>query len=159
MGPQLGLVWVSAEYPLKLILVCVLFCFVWCRWTIFSGFLNSFTHIVKGCFTDTGAIMRYRSISPIHQWNKYPTMHHFVTSVTHNTQLCIRNVHVCAFLLQSGALLDVGLVHCGICEMDLLISTKTRQNTTNYNPFTRAVESLILEAILQMVHEPMTEIL
>ena len=39
--------------------------------------------------------------------DKYPTIHHFVTEM-------------CTFLLQSGALWDMGLVHCGIYEMDLL---------------------------------------
>ena len=28
--------------------------------------------------------------------------------------------HVCTFLLQNGGLWDVGLVHCGICEVNLL---------------------------------------
>ena len=37
----------------------------------------------------------------------YPTMHHFVTEMS----------HVCTFLLQNGALWDICLMHCGICEM------------------------------------------
>ena len=37
-------------------------------------------------------------------------MHHFVT------EMCTR---VCTFLLQNGALWDVCLMHCGICEMGL----------------------------------------
>ena len=48
-----------------------------------------------------------RLISQIHNApEKYATMHHFVTKM-------------CTFLLQSGALWDMGLVHCGIYEMDL----------------------------------------
>ena len=38
---------------------------------------------------------------------KYPTMHHFVTEV-------------CTFLLQNGALWDMGLGHSCICATDLL---------------------------------------
>ena len=45
-------------------------------------------------------------IDPSHQSNNaldiYPTMHHFETEM-------------CTFLLQSGALWDMGLMHCGIC--------------------------------------------
>ena len=41
-----------------------------------------------------------RSVSQIPQRIKHPTMHHFVTEM-------------CTFLLQSGALRDMGLVHCG----------------------------------------------
>ena len=36
----------------------------------------------------------------------YPTMHHFVTEMY-------------TFLLQNGALLDIFLMHCGICEIGL----------------------------------------
>ena len=41
-------------------------------------------------------------------------MHHFVTEM-------------CTFLLQNGALRDMGLVHCGICEMGLLKENPTAQ--------------------------------
>ena len=50
------------------------------------------------------------SIDPSHKSQNasvpYPTMHHFVTEI-------------CTFLLQNGALWDICLMHCGICEMDL----------------------------------------
>ena len=49
----------------------------------------------------------YSPISQIPQCIKYPTVHNFATEM-------------CTFLLQNGALWDMGLVHCGICEMDLL---------------------------------------
>ena len=39
--------------------------------------------------------------TPHNALDKYPTMHHFVTEM-------------CTFLLQNGALWDMGLVHCGI---------------------------------------------
>ena len=42
-------------------------------------------------------------ISKMHQINN-PTMQHFVTEL-------------CTLLLKSGTLCDMGLVHCGICEM------------------------------------------
>ena len=42
--------------------------------------------------------------------NKYPTMHHSVTEM-------------CTFLLQNGALWDMGLVHHGICVTGLIEST------------------------------------
>ena len=38
--------------------------------------------------------------------DRYPTMHDFVTKM-------------CTFMSQSGALWDMRLVHCGICEIDL----------------------------------------
>ena len=41
-----------------------------------------------------------------------------IRQISHNTSVCNRNVHT--FLLQSGALWDIILVHCGICEMVLL---------------------------------------
>ena len=40
--------------------------------------------------------------------------------ICHNAPLGNRNVHVCIFLLQSGALWDICQIHCGICEMSLL---------------------------------------
>ena len=51
-----------------------------------------------------------RSISQIPQCTS-PT--------SHNAPFCYRNVHMCTFLLQSGALWDICLMHCGICEMGL----------------------------------------
>ena len=38
----------------------------------------------------------------------YPTIHHFGTEM-------------CAFLFQSGALWDMGQMHCGICEIGLFV--------------------------------------
>ena len=53
------------------------------------------------------------AIDPSHKsqgtLNKYPTMHHFVTEM-------------CTFLLQNGASWAVGLVYCGICETNVVIS-------------------------------------
>ena len=40
---------------------------------------------------------------------KYPTMDYFVCA------------HVCTFLLQSGVLWDMRMVHCWICAIGLLI--------------------------------------
>ena len=40
--------------------------------------------------------------------------------MSHNAPFCNRNVHVCTFLLQNGALWDIYLMHCGICETGLL---------------------------------------
>ena len=42
-----------------------------------------------------------------------------ISHISHNAPFCNRNVHMCTFLLQKGALWDMGLVHCGICEMGL----------------------------------------
>ena len=57
----------------------------------------------------------------------------YIRQISHNAPLCNRNVHIsvhmCTFLLQSGALWDMGLVHCGICEMDLF----WYQTATNLN--------------------------
>ena len=50
------------------------------------------------------------SIDPFHKSHNapvpYPTIHHFVAEM-------------CTFLLQKGALWDICLMHCGICEMGL----------------------------------------
>ena len=35
----------------------------------------------------------------------------------HDAPFCNKNVHMCAHLLQNGALWDICLMHCGICEM------------------------------------------
>ena len=40
--------------------------------------------------------------------------------ISHNPPLCNRNVHVCTFLLQNGALWYIFLMHCGICELGLV---------------------------------------
>ena len=53
------------------------------------------------------AYCHYIPITQITQYIKYPTMHHVVTEM-------------CTFLLQHGALWDMGLVHCGICTTGLL---------------------------------------
>ena len=37
--------------------------------------------------------------------------------ISHNATLCNRNVHMCTFLLQNGALWDMGLMHCGTCTI------------------------------------------
>ena len=38
----------------------------------------------------------------------------FIRQISHNALFCNRNVHTCTFLLQNGALWDMGLVNCGI---------------------------------------------
>ena len=43
-----------------------------------------------------------------------------ICAISHNATFCDRNVHMCAHLLQNGALWDICLVHCGICEIGLL---------------------------------------
>ena len=40
--------------------------------------------------------------------------------ISHNAPFCNRNVHMCTFLLQNGALWDICLMHCKSCEMGLL---------------------------------------
>ena len=42
-----------------------------------------------------------------------PIMHQ---KKSHNAPFCNRDVHTCAFLLQNGALWDMGLAHCGIWQ-------------------------------------------
>ena len=55
----------------------------------------------------------YMAIDLIHKSHNapvpHPTMHHFLTEM-------------CIFLLQNGALWDIFVIHCGICEMVLLSS-------------------------------------
>ena len=46
----------------------------------------------------------------------YPTMHHFATE-KYTLHHCV--IEICTFLLQNGALWDMGLGHCGICEISL----------------------------------------
>ena len=43
-------------------------------------------------------------------------------STSHNAPLCNRNIyiHTCTFLLRNGALWDICLMHCGICEIPLV---------------------------------------
>ena len=48
----------------------------------------------------------------------FETIHH--QNLTTHKQKC---AYMCTFLLQSGALWDIGLEHCGICETDLLTFT------------------------------------
>ena len=54
-------------------------------------------------------------IDPFHKSHNapelYPTMHQFVT------EMC---THVHISVKKTGALWDICLMHCGICEMDLL---------------------------------------
>ena len=71
------------------------------HWRIYASLaLNELTTITD-CFP---------WIDPSHKSHNvlvpYPTIHHFVT-------------YVCTFLLQSGAMWDIFLMHCGICEMGL----------------------------------------
>ena len=40
--------------------------------------------------------------------------------ISHNAPFCNRNLHVCAFLLQNGALWDMCLMHFVVCVMGLL---------------------------------------
>ena len=47
-----------------------------------------------------------------------------IRQISHNAPLCNRNVHTCTFLLQNGALWDMGLVYCGICVTGLLLHLK-----------------------------------
>ena len=60
--------------------------------------------------------------------------------ISHNASFSNRSVYVCRFLLQNGAFWDTYLMHCGICEMDLLptwkwnmIATWTWRNDISYN--------------------------
>ena len=54
-------------------------------------------------------LVYYRHIWGTPQFIKYPTMHHFVT------KMC-----TCTLMLQNGAMWDIWLMHCGICEIGLL---------------------------------------
>ena len=63
-----------------------------------------------------------RPISQIPQCIRY---------VSHNASFCNRNVHVCTFLLQNGALWDMGPVHCGICATGL-IDRRDKLQYTNF---------------------------
>ena len=49
-----------------------------------------------------------------------PTVHH--TNIPQCTILKSKCAHMCTFRLQNGALCDLGLVHCRICEIGLLFS-------------------------------------
>ena len=66
---------------------------------------------------------KFSRIDPSHNshnaLDKHPTMHHFVKEMCTCTCVCA-HAHVCTFLLQNGALWDMGLVHCGICSTTLL---------------------------------------
>ena len=41
-------------------------------------------------------------------------------SISHNEPICNRNIYLRALLLQNGALWDIFLLNCGICEIGLL---------------------------------------
>ena len=56
---------------------------------------------------------------------KYPTMHHFVT------EMCTR-VHIS--VTKNVALWDMALLHSGICEVGLLISSETIENGSIFVP-------------------------
>ena len=59
---------------------------------------------------------------PIHLNNSISQIPLCIRQISHNAPLCNRNVHVCTFLLQKGALWDMGPVHHGICEIGLFIA-------------------------------------
>ena len=48
--------------------------------------------------------------------------------ISHNAPFCNRNVHMCTFLLQNGALGDICLMCCGICEMGLSCASSYLSN-------------------------------
>ena len=73
---------------------------------------------VQWLMTTAGTVHVYRPISQIPQCIKYPTVHHFVTEMF-------------TFLLQNGALWDMGLVHFGICTTNLLVFAHWRKTSTN----------------------------
>ena len=43
-----------------------------------------------------------------------------IIQISHNAPFCNRNVHAYAHCVTNGAMWDMGLVHCGICEIALL---------------------------------------
>ena len=54
----------------------------------------------------------------IHRWlNGLVKIPQCTSPISHNAPFCNRNVHVCTFLFQNGALWDNWLMHCGICEV------------------------------------------
>ena len=59
-----------------------------------------------------------RPISQPPQW---------ICIVSHKATFCNRNIHVCTFLLQNGALWDIRPSHCRICEMGLLKKRKRKK--------------------------------
>ena len=52
-----------------------------------------------------------------------PQIPQCTSTLSHYAPLCNKCAHVCAFLLKSGALWDLYLMHCEICEMGLYIYT------------------------------------
>ena len=46
---------------------------------------------------------------------------HCTSPTSRNAPFCNRNVHMCTFLLQNGALCDIYLMHCGISKIVLFI--------------------------------------
>ena len=69
-----------------------------------------FTYILQDYFNETS-----HNTSVI-----YPTMHHFVTEM-------------CTFLLQSGALWDMGWMHWEICDMEHFASLTINYGISNTN--------------------------
>ena len=55
----------------------------------------------------------------VHAWS-HKSHNAPCSPISRNAPLCNRNVHACTFLLQSGALWDICLMHCGICEIGLM---------------------------------------
>ena len=73
---------------------------------------------LSSCDLLTSYVSRRKQRVKINQSNKspkapvsYPTIHHFGTQM-------------CTFLFQSGVLLSIGQVHCGISEIGLLEAMK-----------------------------------
>ena len=79
-------------------------------WSILKAYCKNMT------IDDTLGIIVFCRIDPSHKSHNalvlYPTIHYFVTEM-------------CTFLLQSGALWDICLMHCGICLMNQLLWWKS----------------------------------
>ena len=58
-----------------------------------------------------------------------------IGQIPHSAQFCNRNVNMCTFLLQNGALLDMWLVLCGMCTTGLNSTLKTYAKWTLFNKF------------------------
>ena len=85
-------------------------------------------------------------IEPLHKSHNapvpYPTMQHFN-----------RNVHVCTFLLQNGALWDICLIHFWVNEVGLLQQYfKTTGNYSRYPSYMYTTSGLIIIIFILIIN-------
>ena len=88
-------------FSLKTVLMfCWKLMLIWFSFELCSRCIRQHTDALPGCASNDLSHKSHNA--PV----TYPLMHHFVT------EMCT--------LLQNGALWDICLMHCGICEMNLL---------------------------------------